>query len=107
MPRLDAASIKAACEAELRRLRTDYIDLFYLHWPDRYVPAFGTHRYRLDLGAPQLRALPHITYCYGHRKCRATPSPLGRALLAAATPAAVAYPHRKRQRPMTIGPMHA
>jgi len=48
VPRLDRDSIKSACEAELRRLRTDYIDLFYLHWPDRYVPAFGTHRYRLD-----------------------------------------------------------
>jgi aryl-alcohol dehydrogenase-like predicted oxidoreductase len=56
VPRLDRDSIKSACEAELRRLRTDYIDLFYLHWPDRYVPAFGTHRYRLDKG--KLR-LPH------------------------------------------------
>jgi len=48
IPCLDKASIKAACEGELRRLQTDYIDLFYLHWPDRYVPAFGRHRYRLE-----------------------------------------------------------
>eukprot|EP00191_Tetraselmis_sp_GSL018_P012819 CAMPEP_0177584096 /NCGR_PEP_ID=MMETSP0419_2-20121207/3702_1 /TAXON_ID=582737 /ORGANISM="Tetraselmis sp., Strain GSL018" /LENGTH=321 /DNA_ID=CAMNT_0019073589 /DNA_START=207 /DNA_END=1171 /DNA_ORIENTATION=+ len=46
--RVDRESIRAACEAELRRLQTDYIDLLYVHWPDRYVPAFGTHRYRLN-----------------------------------------------------------
>lgn len=34
-PRLDGPSIIAACEAELRRLRTDHIDLLQLHWPDR------------------------------------------------------------------------
>ncbi len=34
-PRLDGPSIVAACEAELRRLRTDHIDLLQLHWPDR------------------------------------------------------------------------
>lgn len=34
-PRLDAASITAGCEAELRRLGTDYVDLLQLHWPDR------------------------------------------------------------------------
>lgn len=39
--RLDAANIEAAVAASLRRLRTDYIDLYQLHWPDRYVPLFG------------------------------------------------------------------
>jgi len=45
-PRVDAASIRAACEAELRRLNTDYLDLFQIHWPDRYVPGFGASRYQ-------------------------------------------------------------
>ena len=34
-PKLDGPSIIAAAEAELRRLGTDYLDLFQLHWPDR------------------------------------------------------------------------
>ena len=40
--RLDAKSVKDACDASLRRLRTDRIDLMQIHWPDRYVPLFGT-----------------------------------------------------------------
>ncbi|KAI8476265.1 MAG: NADP-dependent oxidoreductase domain-containing protein [Monoraphidium minutum] len=36
-PVLDGPSIVAACEGELRRLGTDYIDVLYLHWPDRWI----------------------------------------------------------------------
>ena len=38
---LDRRNIIAALEGSLRRLRTDYIDLYQLHWPDRSVPKFG------------------------------------------------------------------
>ena len=43
--RLDAASVRDAAHASLRRLRTDRIDLMQIHWPDRYVPAFGMTTY--------------------------------------------------------------
>ncbi|BAT51189.1 Aldo/keto reductase [Nostoc sp. NIES-3756] len=38
---IDYANIKQAVDDSLRRLQTDYIDLYQIHWPDRYVPRFG------------------------------------------------------------------
>ncbi|CAD7696188.1 unnamed protein product [Ostreobium quekettii] len=43
--RTDAKSIRCALEASLRRLKTDCIDLYQIHWPDRYVPIFGLAQY--------------------------------------------------------------
>ncbi len=42
---IDEASISLALEGSLRRLQTDYIDLYQIHWPDRYVPNFGEWSY--------------------------------------------------------------
>lgn len=50
---LSPADIFAACDASLRRLRTDYIDLYQFHWPDRYVPSFGSRVYDLSKEHPQ------------------------------------------------------
>ena len=38
---LTQAEIVAACEGSLRRLQTEVIDLYQIHWPARNVPAFG------------------------------------------------------------------
>jgi aryl-alcohol dehydrogenase-like predicted oxidoreductase len=35
------AEILKACDDSLRRLQTDVIDLYQIHWPARNVPAFG------------------------------------------------------------------
>ncbi|MDB5743851.1 MAG: aldo/keto reductase [Polaromonas sp.] len=42
---MTARDIQAACEASLKRLRTDVIDLYQIHWPERNVPVFGTLYY--------------------------------------------------------------
>lgn len=42
---MTAADIVASCEGSLRRLQTDVIDLYQIHWPERHVPAFGNLYY--------------------------------------------------------------
>jgi aryl-alcohol dehydrogenase-like predicted oxidoreductase len=38
---LKAADIAQACDDSLARLRTDVIDLYQIHWPNRNAPCFG------------------------------------------------------------------
>ena len=42
---MTAADMLASCEGSLRRLGTEVIDLYQIHWPERHVPAFGNLYY--------------------------------------------------------------
>jgi aryl-alcohol dehydrogenase-like predicted oxidoreductase len=43
--RITKKTLPWALEDSLKRLQTDFIDLYQIHWPERYVPSFGAWKY--------------------------------------------------------------
>lgn len=65
-PQINRQQITEAIDGSLARLHTDYVDLYQIQWPERYVPMFGERHYRSDRRRPaeaideQLRALAEL-----------------------------------------------
>ncbi len=64
-PKLTRGQLIEACDASLRRLQTDVIDLYQIHWPERSTNYFGALNYRhSDRDSTPieetLRALEHL-----------------------------------------------
>jgi aryl-alcohol dehydrogenase-like predicted oxidoreductase len=61
---LDRKNIRAALDASLKRLNTDYLDLYQLHWPQRTTNCFGKLNYQYTdekATIPRLETLEALT----------------------------------------------
>lgn len=70
---LDRKNIRAALDASLKRLQTDYLDLYQVHWPQRPTNCFGKLGYTSNESAPAvtlLETLEALTECQRAGKIR-------------------------------------
>ncbi|HKQ83453.1 MAG TPA: NADP(H)-dependent aldo-keto reductase [Steroidobacteraceae bacterium] len=71
--KLDRKNIKQALHDSLRRLQTDYVDLYQLHWPDRRTNFFGKLGYEHvepDESVPIEETLDALSECVREGKVR-------------------------------------
>ncbi len=70
---LDRKNIRAALDESLKRLQTDYLDLYQVHWPQRQTNCFGKLGYSWVESAPVitlLETLEALTECQRAGKIR-------------------------------------
>ena len=58
---IDRDNIMAAIHDSLRRLQTDYVDLYQIHWPARNVPMFGRNEFDPALERPSTPVEEQLT----------------------------------------------
>ena len=55
-------SIQQAIDVELKRLKTDYIDLYQLHWPERQTNTFGIRDFNPNYNDPWIDNFYEVIY---------------------------------------------
>jgi len=60
--KFDKKNINEAIDASLKRLKTDYIDLYQLHWPERKVPKFGKLDFDYDASDDDWTKIEEVLY---------------------------------------------
>jgi len=61
--KFDKKNIDIAVDSSLKRLQTDYIDLYQLHWPERKVPRFGQLDFQYDPHDNEWTEIQEVLLC--------------------------------------------